>query len=138
MKYEKGTVALSLLMTAALSSAAQTSPATKRVHFVGGPQQTATMMGKPGSRRLSVMAGGNPSLGAGVPADCELRAREDGRGTWYLIPFESDFMKIDASDLRDVHFKLKMISSRAFSIATDYSQDNCGVGVSFDGTYRLK
>lgn len=123
-------VVISALLMSALASA--TSHALR---FVGSNRQVATLAGAVGHRSLAVTVGGDPRLGAGTQADCELRAVESGR-SWHLIPFKSDTMEIDAADVHGVHFSLRPMGNRAFRLETDFGEKNCAAGLSFSGTYR--
>jgi hypothetical protein len=128
-----------LIGLAAFSLSAQASAARRTTLFAGEARQTAIMTGVPGKRLLSVTALGDPSMGAGIQADCELRAREAGkRGAWHLIPFSSDAMAIEGIDLRNVHFTLRSMTGRTFRIETDFGEKYCGAGLSFTGIYRSK
>ena len=69
--------------------------------FVAGKNQVALVTGASGHRSLSVTVSGDRALGAGVQADCELRAVESRR-SWHLVSFRSDAMEVDAKDLRGV------------------------------------
>ena len=105
--------------------------------FIAGERQVALVSGKSGHRSLSVTVSGDPALGAGTQADCELRAVENGR-SWHLVPFTSDTMEVDAKDLHGVHFNVKPMGKRAFRIDTDFGEKFCGSGLSFAGTYRRR
>ena len=124
-------IALALLWSVDASAASQ------KTHFAGNARQTATMTGTPGHRSLSIIVGGDLSKGAGVQADCELRALENGR-SWHLVPFASDTMDIRAGDLRTVRFTMGLVGQRAFRVDTDYGEKNCAPGLSFNGTYRRR
>lgn len=103
--------------------------------FIADKRQVAVVTGASGQRSLTVTVSGDPALGSGTQADCELRAVESG-GSWHLIPFASDTMELAAQDLHDVRFKLKWIGARAFQIETDYGPKLCAAGLTFAGTYR--
>ena len=121
----------------ALFWSGQICAAPRTSHFTGDARQTATMSGAPGHRSLSIIVGGDLSKGAGVQADCELRAVETGR-SWRLVPFASDTMEISAADIRGVHFRLLPVGKSAFRIDTDYGDKNCAAGLSFSGAYRRR
>lgn len=126
-----------ILVGSMLILGAPASAASHGSRFVGDERQVATLAGVLGHRTLSVIASGDPSLGAGTQADCELRAVE-GRRSWHLIPFKSDTMSIDAANLEAVHFSLKPMGNRAFRIRTDFGDKLCAVGLSFSGIYRRR
>lgn len=130
------TVALVSIAVSALWSQ-QAGSAPRESRFTGNARQAAIMRVTRGQRSLSIIAGGDLSKGAGVQADCELRAVETGR-TWRLVPFKSDSIEIGAEDIRGVHFRLRPVGKRAFRIDTDYGDKNCAAGLSFNGTYRLR
>jgi hypothetical protein len=103
--------------------------------FVAGKRQVAIVTGAAGHRSLSVTVSGDPALGAGTQADCELRAVESHR-SWHLVPFTSDTMGVGAKDLQGVQFSVKPMGERAFRIDTDFDEKFCAAGLSFAGTYR--
>jgi hypothetical protein len=104
-------------------------------HFVGSKRQIATLTGTVGHRSLSVTVSGYARLGAGIQADCELRAVE-AQHLWRLVPFTSDQMDIHAQDVDSIHFNFEPLSNRAFRLETDFGEKNCPAGLSFSGIYR--
>ena len=130
------TVALVSIAVPALWSQ-QAGSAPRESRFIGKARQAAITSGARGQRSLSIVVGGNLPKGAGVQADCELRAVETGR-SWRVVPFKGDTIEIGAEDIRGVHFPLRPIGKRAFRIDTDYGDKNCAAGLSFNGTYRLR
>ena len=129
------TVALVSIAVTALWSQ-QAGSAARESRFIGNARQVAIMSGPHGHRSLSIIVGGNLSKGAGVQADCELRALETSR-SWRLVPFKSETIEIGGDDIRGVRFRLRPIGKRAFRIDTDYGDKNCAAGLSFNGIYRL-
>jgi len=126
-----------LLFVSASAAAACASPPPLASTYVGESRQVGSITGTPGKRLLTIVAAGDAALGAGVQADCELRARETGAaGRWLLIPFKSDTMEVEEADIRGIEFSLNMQSDRTFSIVTDFGERYCGAGLTFSGEYR--
>jgi len=128
------TRAIILLFGVAAVSDAAAAHSTLR--FVGPAGQRAEITGRPGSRYLRVVAHGDPSRGAGMGADCEIRAKEDGSGNWHLVPFQSEFMSVEASDIKTTSLSLKWKAPKRFVLDTNF--DGCARDVVFRGTYRLR
>ena len=127
-------VALLLLATACAVN--QSRAVSSTIQFSGTALQRAAISGLPGTRTLVLKANGDPSLGAAVPADCEIHAREDGAGAWRLVPFESQIMRVDADDIAKSSISLRWLSSMRFELATNF--DLCAEGIEFNGTYRAR
>ena len=128
---------LAILSSATLSAVACASVPSPGAAFLGESGQVATISGAPGERLLSIVAAGNSALGAGVQADCELRAKEDGPSSvWRILPFQSDTMQVTQQDVSQVQFALSPRADGTFSIRTDFGEKNCAVGLSFSGQYR--
>jgi hypothetical protein len=128
---------LLLLSVGAFAAAACATPPVPVSTYVGERGQVGSITGSPGKRSLSIVAAGNAALGAGVQADCELRAKETGAGgTWQLVPFKSDTMEVDDRDVRSLRFSLSIQADKTFSIVTNFSERNCGAGLTFSGQYR--
>ncbi|WP_294122495.1 hypothetical protein [Sphingomonas sp.] len=105
-------------------------------HFEGDARQDAEVTGELGSRSAVIVAHGDPRLGAGMQADCELHASEDRSQVWHLVPFDSEIMRIDAEDIEKTSFLLKWESPKRLVVDTDF--DLCAEGINFNGTYRAK
>lgn len=128
---------LLFLFVGASAAAACASSRPSALTYVGENRQVGSMTGKPGKRLLTIVAPGDTALGAGVQADCELRARETGiEGRWQLMPFKSDTMEIDEADIRRLQFSLSAQTDRTFSVVTDFGERHCGSGLTFSGQYR--
>lgn len=132
MSMLKATVSGPVLLLSALATASPNGST-----FISSERQVASLTGTSGQRSLSVTVRGDPTLGAGTQADCELRAVESRR-SWHLVPFRSDTMEVDATDLQGVHFSLKSMGDLAFRIETDFGERMCAAGLSFAGTYRRR
>ena len=125
---------VALLLVATACAVNQSPPASSTIQYRGKALQRAEISGLTGSRTLVLEANGDPSLGAGMPADCELHATEDRAGAWRLVPFESEIMRADTDDIAKSSISLNWLSSTRFVVATDF--DLCGVGIDFNGIYR--
>jgi len=127
-------ILLLCLTTACVSDSHAGSQTT--THFRGDARQDAEVTGELGSRFAVIVAHGDPRLGAGMQADCELHAREDGSRVWRLVPFDSEIMRIDAEDIEKTSFLLKWESPKRFVVETDF--DLCAEGINFNGAYRAR
>ena len=112
------------------------SKASTSMLFSGDARQYAEVTGDLGSRFALIIAHGDPRRGAGMQADCELHAREDGPQVWRLVPFNSQIMQIDAEDIGNTSFSLKWQTPDRFVVETDF--DLCAEGINFNGTYRAR
>lgn len=128
----KATVFVSALLLNALAIASPNEST-----FIASERQVASLTGASGRRSLSVTVSGDPMLGAGTQADCELRAVESHR-SWHFVPFRSETMEVDATDLQGIHFIVKPMGDRAFRIETGFAERMCAAGLSFAGTYRRR
>jgi hypothetical protein len=104
--------------------------------FQGTPLQTAEVSGAHGHRFIRIVIFGDPKLGQAMPTPCEIRVKEVVRERWRLVPFESAFMAVDATDARNASITVRWPDAKTFTVETNF--DLCPPGMSFNGLYRVK